>query len=50
MLEDDTECESFQSVISIETLLVYDNKFYKIAYKVVNKRITDYLNDNLFED
>ena len=46
---DGVECESFDS------LLVYDNKFYlqvyldNCAYKIVDKQMTDYLGDNLFE-
>ena len=54
MPEDDIECESF-TVISIDSLLVYENKYYfqvyvdNCAYKIVNKQITDYLGENLFE-
>ena len=56
--EDDKECESF-TVISIDSLLVYDKKYYlqvyldNCAYKIncaVNKQMTDYLGENLFED
>ena len=53
--EDDTECESF-TAISIYFLLVYNNKYYlqvcldNCAYKIVNKQMTDYLDQNLFED
>ena len=53
--EDDIECESF-TVISIESLLVYGNKYYlqvyldNCAYKIVSKKMTDYLDVNLFED
>ena len=53
--EDDTECESF-TVISIDFLLVYENKYHlqvyldSCAYKIVNKQTTDYLDDNIFED
>ena len=49
------ECESF-IVIFIDSLLVYDNKYYlqkcldNCAYKIVNKQMTDYLDENLFED
>ena len=55
MPEDDIECESF-TVISIDSLLVYDKKYYiqvyldNCAYKAVNKQMTDYLDENLFED
>ena len=56
--EDDKECESF-TVISIDSLLVYDKKYYlqvyldNCAYKTncaVNKQMADYLGENLFED
>ena len=53
--EDDVECESF-TVISIDSLLVYDKKYYlqvyldNCAYKTVNKQTTNYLDENLFED
>ena len=42
--------------ISIDSLLVYKNKYYlqvyldNCAYKTVNKQITDYLKENLFGD
>ena len=55
MLEDDIECESF-TVISIDSLLLYENKYYlqvyldNCAYNVVNKQIMDYLDENLFEN
>ena len=55
VLEGDTECESF-TVISTDFFLVYENKYYLTryldnrAYKSVNKKMTDYLNENLFED
>ena len=51
---DDIECESF-TVISIDSLLVYDMKYYlqvyfdNCAYKIVNKQMTDYLDENLIE-
>ena len=53
--EDDIECESF-TVISIDSLLKYKNKYYlqvyldKICLEIVNKQMIDYLDDNLFED
>ena len=53
--EDDTECESF-TVISIDSLLVYNNKYYLQVYldncacKIANKQMTDYLQEKLFED
>ena len=45
---DDIGCECF-TVISIDSLLVYENKYYlqvyleNCAYKIVDKRIIDYL-------
>ena len=47
--EDDIECESF-TVISIESLLVYENKsdLDNCAYKTIDKRITDYLDKHFF--
>ena len=53
--EDDKECKSF-TVISINSLLVYDKKYFlqvyleNCAYKIVNKQMADYLDGNLFED
>ena len=53
--EGDIECESF-AVISIDLLLVYDKNYYlpvyfdNSAHRIVNKRVTDYLDKNLFED
>ena len=53
--EDDIECESF-TVISIDFLLLFGNKSYlqvyldNCAYKIVNKQMTDYLDESLFED
>ena len=53
--EDDIECESF-IVIFIDSLLVYENQYYlkvylnNCAYKIVNKQMTDYLDENVFED
>ena len=55
MPEDDIECECF-TAISIDSLLVYDSKYYlqvyldKYAYKIVDKQMTEYLDKNLFED
>ena len=52
--EDNIQSESF-TVISIDSLLVYDNKYYlqvyldNCAYKVVNKQMTDYLDRNLLK-
>ena len=53
--EDDIECESF-IVISIDSLVVYENKYYlqvyldNWAYKNATKQMTNYLDENLFED
>ena len=49
------ECESF-TVISIFSLHVYENKYYlqvyldNWAYKIANKQMTDYIDENIFED
>ena len=53
MPENDIECEYF-TVIFIDCLLVYENKYYlqvylgNCTYKIVNKQMTDYLDENLF--
>ena len=53
--KDDIECESL-TVISIESLLVYENKYFwqidldKCYYNIAKKQMTDYLDENLFED
>ena len=55
MAEDDIECKSF-TVISIDSLLVYGKKYYlqifldNCDFKFVNKQMTNYLDENLFED
>ena len=52
--EDGVECESFP-FISIDSLLVYDSKYYPQVYlddcaqKIVEKQIIDYLEGNPFE-
>ena len=52
--EDDIECQSF-TIISTDSLLVYDKKFYlqvyldNCAYKIIKKQMTDYLNENNFK-
>ena len=52
--EDDIECESF-TVISIDYLLFNENKYYlrvyldNCAYKIVDKQMIDYFDNNLFE-
>ena len=51
--EDDIECESL-TVISIDPLLVYENRHYlqvyldNCAYKIANKQLTDYLAESFF--
>ena len=53
--EDDIECE-YSTVISIDFLLVYENKYYvqvyldNCAYKIANKQMADYLDGNVFKD
>ena len=53
--EDDIECKSV-TFISIDSLLVYENKYLlkvyldSCAYKIKDKRMKDYLDDNLFEN
>ena len=53
--ENGTECQYF-TVILIDYLLVYENKYYfqvyldNCAYKITNKEMSDYLDDNLFAD
>ena len=48
MPEDDVQCEYF-TVISIDSLLVYENKYYLQVYldnfthKIVDKQMADYL-------
>ena len=38
-------------VISIDSWLVYENKYLdNCAYKISNKRMTDYIDNNRFED
>ena len=55
MPEDDIECEFF-TVISINSLLKYNEKYDlqvyldKCAYKIVNKQMKDYLDENLFKN
>ena len=55
LLEDDIECKSI-TVISFCFLLVYEKNYYlqvhldNFTFKIENKQMTDYLDDNLFED
>ena len=49
------ECEFFTD-ISIDSLLVYENKYYlkvyleNCAYEIINKQMANYLDENFFED
>ena len=49
------ECGSF-TFISIDSLLLYESKYYLqgyldyCPYKLVNKQMTDYLDENVSED
>ena len=53
--EADIQCETF-TAISIDSLPVCENKYYlqvyldNCAYKITNKQVIDYLDENLFED
>ena len=53
--EHDIESKSF-IVISIDFLLIYENKYYLqvhldyCVYKIGNQKMTNYLDDELFED
>ena len=51
VLEDDIKCESF-AVISIDSLLVYDKKYYLQVYfdNCTYKIVKNYLDEVLFED
>ena len=55
MAEDDIESESF-TFISIDSLLAFENKNYlqvyldNCAYKIVNKQMTGYLAENVFDN
>ena len=52
--KNNVECETF-SIISIDSLLVYENKYYVQAYlhsyvyKTLNTQMVYYLGDNIFE-
>ena len=54
-IEDNIECKSFP-VICIDSLVLYDKKYYlrvyldNSAYQIVNKQMTDYLDENIFYD
>ena len=53
--EDDIECETF-TVIAIGSLLAYENKCCLLVYldncvyKIAKEQMTDYHDDNFFED
>ena len=55
MVEDDIECEPI-TVIYFDYLLAYNKKYHlqvhldNCAYKIVHKQLTDFLDENLFED
>ena len=55
MPEDDAECEYF-AIFSIDSLLVYENKYYlqvylgNCTYKIMGKQMANYLDDNLFKN
>ena len=52
--EDVVDCESF-TIISTDSLLVYEKKYFlkvyldNCAYKIVDKQMIDYLDNNLFD-
>ena len=54
MPEDDIECESFR-VVCIDSLILYEKKYLlqvyldNCAYKIANKQMIDYPDENLFE-
>ena len=54
MPEDGVEYKSF-TIISIDSLIVYDNKYYlqvyvdNCIYEIVDKQIVDYIDDYLFD-
>ena len=53
MPEDDIECKYFTPISN--SLLAYENKYYfqvyldNCAYKIIDKRMIDYLGENPFE-
>ena len=52
--ENDIECDSF-TVFSIDSLRAYDKILSAVyldnfAYRIAKKQMTDYLDENLFED
>ena len=53
--QDGIECKSF-TVMSIDSLLVYENRFYlqvyldNCGYKTAKDQMTDYPDENYFED
>ena len=54
MSENGVECKSF-TVISIDSLFVYKNKYYlqlysdNCGYKIVDNQMADYFDDSPFE-
>ena len=55
MPEDDKRCKPF-TIISVNSLLEDGKNYYlqvyvdNYAYEIVNKQMTDYLDENVFED
>ena len=55
MLEDDIESASF-TVISTDSLLAFKTEYYlqvyleNCAFKIANKRMADYFDENIFDD
>ena len=49
-------CLTFPALIPIDSLLVYNKKYYlevyldNCAYKIVNQQMADYVDENLSED
>ena len=48
LAEDAIECESF-IVISIDSLLVLEKKYYLQVYLAICRQMIDYINNNIFE-
>ena len=44
--KDGVECKSF-TIISIDSLLAYEKKYYNSKYKAVNTKMIDHLDDSL---
>ena len=54
-MSDDKKCEYF-TVISVDSLLVYDKKYYlqvyldNCAHKILNKEMTGHVDEKYFKD